>query len=356
MKNIKYPCPKNSYKVLVICTTYNQANYIKDTLNGFAMQQVDFPFACAVLDDASTDGEQDVIKAWMRENCDMSHVEYHDISTALIIFTHHNKNVNCTFAFYFFKRNLWKEGKLKNEHIQPWDSFCEYEAFCDGDDYWINPKKLQTQVTYLDSHPDVSLSCTRLYDYVDGEKEMYIHHNYFFDKEENKDKETFEFDQTDAFSHGWFTHLLTCVIRLSALDKDFINTFRYSRDVHLVYSPLEHSKGVCHRMVSAVYRRNAGGVYSGNDYIGRAKIDVAVYQELYDRTHDKVIYAILKEKWHYLLRCHVFAMPTSIYEWKILLNYVVFNKRDSLVWMCDYVRVKLALGNKLRSIKKKIRQ
>ena len=35
-----------NYKVMVQCCTYNQSRYIEDTLNGFVMQQTDFPFVC----------------------------------------------------------------------------------------------------------------------------------------------------------------------------------------------------------------------------------------------------------------------------------------------------------------------
>ena len=61
MGNINYPAPKQEYKVLVRCFTFNHSKYIEDTLNSFAMQQTNFPFVCLVIDDASTDGEQEVI-------------------------------------------------------------------------------------------------------------------------------------------------------------------------------------------------------------------------------------------------------------------------------------------------------
>lgn len=50
------------FPVLVRCNTYNQSGYIVDALSGFSMQQTNFPFVCFVIDDASTDGEQEVIQ------------------------------------------------------------------------------------------------------------------------------------------------------------------------------------------------------------------------------------------------------------------------------------------------------
>ena len=38
MENIQYPAPKQEYKVLVNCATYNHSKYIVDALNGFAIQ------------------------------------------------------------------------------------------------------------------------------------------------------------------------------------------------------------------------------------------------------------------------------------------------------------------------------
>ena len=43
------------------CATFNHAPYIVETMNGFCMQQSNFPYVCVIMDDASTDGEQEMI-------------------------------------------------------------------------------------------------------------------------------------------------------------------------------------------------------------------------------------------------------------------------------------------------------
>lgn len=152
--------PKQEYKVLCYCITFNQSKYIEDTLNGFAMQKTDFPFACLVVEDCSTDGEQEVIKAWLERECDMTKAEYVDLELSNVILVPHKTNVNCTFAIYLLKRNLWKEPELKGSLVMPWRDHCKYEALCEGDDYWIDTKKLQKQVDFLDSNADYGLVYT----------------------------------------------------------------------------------------------------------------------------------------------------------------------------------------------------
>ena len=56
------------YMVCTRCFTYNQAPYIVDAMNGFAMQETTFPVVSLIVDDASTDGEPDVIRKYISEN------------------------------------------------------------------------------------------------------------------------------------------------------------------------------------------------------------------------------------------------------------------------------------------------
>ena len=186
LDNINYPAPKQEYKVLVRCFTFNHSKYIEDALNGFAMQQTNFPFVCLVVDDASTDGEQDVIKAWMERECDMSRAETIDIPTSVVIIVPLKTNVSCTFAFYLLKKNLYGTGDKKMNHIYPWRDKCEYEALCEGDDYWIDPLKLQKQVDFLDGSPEYVMTYTKCHRFIQSrnefEKEQWGGNNQFFEE------------------------------------------------------------------------------------------------------------------------------------------------------------------------------
>ena len=59
---------ENNYLVAIRCLTYNQSAYVTETLNGFVMQQTNFPFVAMVVDDASTDGEPKVLRDYFNKN------------------------------------------------------------------------------------------------------------------------------------------------------------------------------------------------------------------------------------------------------------------------------------------------
>lgn len=149
------------YKVLVSCMTYNQNMYIEDALNGFAMQQTNFSYVCLVMDDASTDGEQDVIKAFLERECNTDDADCYEIDEANIIIARHKGNHNCTFVVYFLKQNLFGTSQ-KKQLVDEWRSCCKYEAWCEGDDYWTDPHKLQKQYDVLEANSECTICFNRV--------------------------------------------------------------------------------------------------------------------------------------------------------------------------------------------------
>ena len=134
----QYPLPDKDYMVLIRCFTYNHEAYIEDALKGFVMQKTNFPFVAVVVDDASTDRTADIIRKYEKE--------YPDIIKGV-----------------YLKENHYSQKKKKAPYIQPWRDRCKYEAICEGDDYWIDPLKLQKQVDFLERNNDYVLSyCNRI--------------------------------------------------------------------------------------------------------------------------------------------------------------------------------------------------
>lgn len=130
--------------VTIQCCTYNQERYIRQCLDGFVMQQTNFRFEAVVHDDASTDGTAAII----REYAD----KYPDIIKAIL----ERENQ--------FSKKDGSLGRIMYEHTHG-----KYVALCEGDDYWIDPLKLQKQVDYMEAHPECSFIHTR-FSYKDENK------------------------------------------------------------------------------------------------------------------------------------------------------------------------------------------
>lgn len=143
--------------VAISCMTYNHAHYIEDAMNGFCIQQTSFPFVAIIVDDASTDGEQFIIKDYLDLHFDMQHARKWESDDAYFIETQNNKNSNCWFVVVFLKYNFYQNKKTKRPIINEWLGPSKYVAVCEGDDYWTNANKLQEQVDFLESNPKYSM-------------------------------------------------------------------------------------------------------------------------------------------------------------------------------------------------------
>lgn len=117
--------------VSIDCIAYNHEKYIEDALEGFLIQETDFPFEILVHDDASTDKTADIIK------------EYEARYPNLIKPIYQIEN-------QFSKGNYPSSINRKRAK-------GKYIALCEGDDYWLDPKKLQKQADFLEENPDYSM-------------------------------------------------------------------------------------------------------------------------------------------------------------------------------------------------------
>lgn len=157
MDNLDYQFP-----VCVRCMTYNHASFIKDAMNGFTMQQTNFPYVCVIVDDASTDGEPEVIRQYLSANFDLEdntvarNEETDDFS---LTYARHKTNLNCYFVVFFLKYNHYKK-KAKEPYFKEWTENAKYYALCEGDDYWTASHKLQKQVEYMEEHEECGLCYT----------------------------------------------------------------------------------------------------------------------------------------------------------------------------------------------------
>lgn len=131
IKKWNIPMPQQDYMVVVHCSTYNHGKYIEDALKGFVMQQTDFSFCAIVIDDGSTDDAPSIIRKYAEQ--------YPDIIKPILLGENHMQH-----------------GKSRNPYFEGWHNVAKYIAFCEGDDYWTDPNKLQKQVDYMETHEDCS--------------------------------------------------------------------------------------------------------------------------------------------------------------------------------------------------------
>ncbi|MCM1518458.1 MAG: glycosyltransferase [Pseudoflavonifractor sp.] len=131
----------NKPLVAIWSLAYNHEPYIRDCLNGFVMQQTNFPFIAIVHDDCSTDGTTQIISEYAEK--------YPNIIKPI-----------------YEKENQWEksDGSLDRiAHKALFESGAKYIALCEGDDYWTDPHKLQKQVAYMLEHPDCSICFHNVY-------------------------------------------------------------------------------------------------------------------------------------------------------------------------------------------------
>lgn len=146
------------------CFTFNHAPYIVDAMNGFAMQETTFPVVTVIVDDASTDGEQDVIRKYLDEHFQEPY-RTEETDYAHIVCANHRTNPNCQFVVLFLKYNHYSIKKSKQPYIQEWTN-TKYIAICEGDDYWTDPKKLQMQVEFLENNSNCGLVHTHVKEFI----------------------------------------------------------------------------------------------------------------------------------------------------------------------------------------------
>lgn len=118
--------------VSIICTVFNHERYLEKTLQGFLMQKTSFPFEIIIHDDASTDQSAEVIQKYAKQYPELIRPIYQT-------------------------ENQYSKGiPFEHEFIYP-QARGKYFAWCEGDDYWTDEKKLEIQVQYMEGHPNCVL-------------------------------------------------------------------------------------------------------------------------------------------------------------------------------------------------------
>ncbi|ACF14593.1 glycosyl transferase family 2 [Chloroherpeton thalassium ATCC 35110] len=245
--------------------TYMHENYIRECIEGILMQKTTFPVQVLIHDDASTDMTANIVK------------EYADKYPKLI-------------TAYFQKENSYTKSD-KIERRKPFFDLIagKYIALCEGDDYWIDPYKLQKQVGFLEANSDYGLVYTEI--------------NCYHQKSRNLEEKAFKnrlgiHDNTfeDFLIHGWFIAPCTWLYR------ERYNNYKLKNnnligDLPLLLNISSKSKIGFLKDVTSTYRVLNKSASSRNDIIKRIKIqfntlsirkEYAVQYDIYDKLKYKM--------------------------------------------------------------------
>lgn len=129
--------------VSVVMITYGQEKYITQAINGVFIQKTNFPVELIIANDCSPDNSDIVIKETIKNAPENIRVNY----------IRHEKNIGMNPNFLFALKQA--QGK--------------YIAICEGDDYWIEPTKLQKQVDFLEQNPDYVICCHNI-NFIKGDE------------------------------------------------------------------------------------------------------------------------------------------------------------------------------------------
>ena len=116
--------------VSVHMITYNQEPYIRQAIEGVMMQKTDFEFELVIGEDCSQDKTREICFEYQKKYPDKIRV----------LWWHENVS------------KLGGNGRRTRAHCRG-----EFMAFCEGDDYWIDPHKLQKQVDIFHENPNIGL-------------------------------------------------------------------------------------------------------------------------------------------------------------------------------------------------------
>lgn len=116
--------------VSVHMMAYKHEPYIRQAIEGVMKQQTDFEFELVLSEDCSPDKTREICFEYQKKYPDKIRV----------LWWHENVTA--------FGGN----GRRTSAHCRG-----EFITFCEGDDYWTDPLKLQKQVDIMRKHPDVGL-------------------------------------------------------------------------------------------------------------------------------------------------------------------------------------------------------
>lgn len=232
-------------KVSVCMIVYNQEKYVAQAINSILSQKHSFEIELIISNDASTDNSHQIIS---------------EISSAsentVIKYYNHSKNKGMMPNF------IWALNKCAGEYI----------ALCEGDDYWSESFKLQTQVDFMDSNRDCALCFHNVDVYIQNKQTLV---------EDMITRDVPDLTDINELSKGNYIHTPSVLLRNDfSLPKWFKRSHTGDWVLYMLMIGNRKIKKFSQKM--AVYREHKSGVWSGVDTKVKAKMTLHSFQLVYD--------------------------------------------------------------------------
>jgi len=220
-------------KVAVLTTTYNHESYIEDCLKSVAAQASDFTFEHIVGDDASSDRTGEIIKDYASKYKHIRPIIQPER-------TYGRGNVEALFRA----------------------AASPYVSLCEGDDFFLDPMKLQKQVRALDEQPEAAVCAHPVEVLVQETGEKYL-----FPKAEDfpflkgrsvlglEDILKANFIQTNSVMYRW---------RFAQGLPHWFNHYIMPQDWYWHILHAETGKIIFLPEAMSCYRRHSGGLWAGS--------------------------------------------------------------------------------------------
>ena len=217
--------------VSVRTSTYNHAPYIKQCIEGVLMQKTTFPFEFIIGEDFSTDGTRDIVFEYAKRYPNIIRVVSADYNV----------------------------GSKANGQRCIQRCRGKYIAICEGDDYWIDPLKLQRQVEFLETHSDYSMCFHNAFIYY-----VQQHNTKLF----NHFTDDCDLSMHDAI-HFWHVPTASILIRKEEVYYPNWLVRIYCGDYPLIIYACHKGKIRCFHNIMSVYRVNTIGTSATSQVLKR---------------------------------------------------------------------------------------